>query len=377
MQFPDFLRKCSRRLHADTVCYPLLARFAHGRIATGEQEVRTAYERLTALSPDKGCSCLHSNRLARPAEFDLQIIIPVYNAENFIDECIGSVLSQQTHYSVLTVIINDGSTDMTRQRLKAYEGMNGIVITDQPNGGFSKARNTGLAHLRARYVMFLDADDRLAPGAVEALMDKATVSDSDITEGGYLRFRDEGTEFFHYRHQNCTDTDWNTLYGYPWGKVYKSGLFADVQFPEGYWFEDTLLPYAVHPRATRVTTVPDIVYHYRDHADGISRRSAGLPRNIDALWVTKRMLEDSERLGIPRDERLYHTVLKDFLTNFSRIRGLGSSRTDKDLFIVTADLMRRHFPDIRISDTALRPLEQALRTSDFQAYRLYSLFHSF
>lgn len=377
MQFPDFLRKCSRRLHADTVCYPLLARFAHGRIATGEQEVRTAYKRLTALSPDKGCSCLHSNRLVRPAEFDLQIIIPVYNAENFIDECISSVLSQQTHYSVLTVIINDGSTDTTRQRLKAYEGMNGIVITDQPNGGFSKARNTGLAHLRARYVMFLDADDRLASGAVEALMDKATASDSDITEGGYLRFRDEGTEFFHYRHQNCTDTDWNALYGYPWGKVYKSGLFADVQFPEGYWFEDTLLPYAVHPRATRVTTVPDIVYHYRDHADGISRRSAGLPRNIDALWVTKRMLEDSERLGIPRDERLYHTVLKDFLTNFSRIRGLGSSRADRDLFIVTADLMRRHFPDIRTSDTALRPLEQALRISDFQAYRLYSLFHSF
>ncbi|MDE7377869.1 MAG: glycosyltransferase [Paraprevotella sp.] len=377
MQLPDFLRRCSRRLHADAVCYPLLARFAHGRIATTEQEVQTAYERLAALSPDKGRSCLHSNRLTRPTEFDLQIIIPVYNAENFIDECIGSVLSQQTHYSVLTVIINDGSTDTTRQRLNAYEGMSDIVIIDQPNGGFSKARNTGISTLCARYVMFLDADDRLVPGSVETLMDKATASDSDIVEGGYLRFRNEGTVICRYRHRECAGTDWSTLYGYPWGKVYKAGLFADVQFPEGYWFEDTLLPYAVYPRATRVTTIPNTVYHYRDHADGISRRSAGLPRNIDALWVTKRMLEDSERLGICRDERFYHTVLKDFLTNFSRIRGLRSSRTDKDLFIVTTDLMHRYFPDIRTSDTALRPLELALRASDFQAYRLYCLFHSF
>lgn len=373
----DILRKVSRRLHADSFCYPLLARLVHKRMDIRPTDVQAAVERLAVLSPDRGESCLCTNTILNPAEVDLQIIIPAYNAEDYIDECLRSVVEQQTHYKICIVVVNDGSTDATRHKLKAYEGRPEVIIIDQPNRGFSGARNAGLSLMRGRYVMFLDADDRLAPQAVDNLMDKAEASGADITEGGYQRFRNAESSFFSFRHEETETDDWTKLYSYPWGKVYRATLFADVHFPEGYWFEDTLGPYIVHPRAIRIATVSDIVYYYRDNAQGISRRSTGQARNMDALWVSRRLLEDNELLAIRRDERLYRTVLADFRTNFSRIHSLRSSQTDRDLFVVAVDLLRRHFPDIRVTDSSLHPLEQALRTSDYSAYYFYCLFHSF
>ncbi|MCM1108486.1 MAG: glycosyltransferase family 2 protein [Clostridium sp.] len=377
MFLPLFLRKCSRRLHADALCYSLLAPLMHRRVDTEQDAADRACTQLLGLWPDQGRSCLHANETIRTDMADLQIIIPAYNAERYIAECLRSVTGRQSRYRVIITVINDGSTDGTRRILNDFAHTPGLSVINQPNGGFSRARNAGLSRLHAPYIMFLDADDRLAPGAIDTLMDKAIATGADITEGGYERFRDGEPPFFRFAHTDSTTDDWTVLYSYPWGKVFRAQLFADVHFPEDYWFEDTLLPYIIFPQARRVATVDTVVYHYRDNSEGISRSSVGRPRCLDALWVTRRLLDDCHTLGIPHDNRLYNTVLADIATNFSRIRSLGSPQTDRDLFVVTARLLHRHFPSPPCPAPHLRPLEQALRTSDYHAYYLWCLFHSF
>ena len=77
-------------------------------------------------------------------QYDLQIIIPAYNAEKYIEKCLNSILSQKTQYTYVITVINDGSTDETSQILSKYLDDEHVDIISQSNKGFSEARNRGL-----------------------------------------------------------------------------------------------------------------------------------------------------------------------------------------------------------------------------------------
>lgn len=380
----DLLYRILHRLRAGNLCYRLLSPVAHGRVPCGPADVDAALRRLAALSPDAGRSCLHANAVCAP-EHDLTVIVPAYNAEKYLADCLNSVLEQRTRHSVRVVVVDDGSTDRTPRLLEAYSRRNDVTVITQRNGGFSAARNAALARLQGRYVMFLDADDRLLSGAVDALMDKALALDADIVEGGFERFDDGGRVWKGEVGVAGDGVRASTLSGYPWGKVYKSQLFADVQFPVGYWFEDTLGPYVVYPRALRRAVVSAVVYAYRDNPTGISHRSHGNPRVLDALWVTRRMLADSRSLGIRHDTAFLDMVLTDLRNTYCRVTSLRNRHVSRDLFVALCGLLREHFPavssggpsalseknSVLTADASLHPLEASLRTGDFAAFRLY------
>lgn len=380
----DLLYRILHRLRAGNLCYRLLSPVAYGRVPCGPADVDAALRRLAAFSPDAGRSCLHANAVCAP-EHDLTVIVPAYNAEKYLADCLDSVLEQRTRHSVRVVVVDDGSTDRTPRLLETYSRRPDVTVITQRNGGLSAARNAALARLRGRYVMFLDADDRLLPGAVDALMDKALALDADIVEGGFERFDDGGRVWKGEVGVTGDGVRASTLSGYPWGKVYKSQLFADVQFPIGYWFEDTLGPYVVYPRALRRAVVSAVVYAYRDNPAGISHRSHGNPRVLDALWVTRRMLADSRSLGIRHDTAFLDMVLTDLRNTYCRVTSLRSRHVSRDLFVALCGLLREHFPavssgepsalseknSVLTADASLRPLEVSLRTGDFAAFRLY------
>lgn len=380
----DLLYRILHRLRAGNLCYRLLSPVVHGRVPCGPADVDAALRRLAALSPDAGRSCLHANAVCAP-EHDLTVIVPAYNAEKYLADCLNSVLEQRTRHSVRVVVVDDGSTDRTPRLLEAYSRRDDVTVITQRNGGFSAARNAALARLQGRYVMFLDADDRLLPGAVDALMDKALALDADIVEGGMERFDDGGRVWKGEVGVAGDGVRASTLSGYPWGKVYKSQLFADVQFPVGYWFEDTLGPYVVYPRALRRAVVSAVVYAYRDNLAGISHRSHGNPRVLDALWVTRRMLADSRSLGIRHDTAFLDMVLTDLRNTYCRVTSLRNRHVSRDLFVALCGLLREYFPavssggpsalseknSVLTADASLRPLEASLRRGDFAAFRLY------
>ena len=344
--------------------------FFSSPVTVDDHAVQAAAVRLELLHPDRGRSCLCCNIIDSEPAYDLQVIIPAYNAAPYIAECLESVLTQQTHYRYVVTVVNDGSTDDTPAILQRYASHPNVVVIHQENRGFSGARNAALSHIQGRYITFVDADDRLPQGAIEALMQAADDSAADIVEGGYCRFRGDKVVYtFHHRAEQTAD--WGLLYGYPVGKAYRASLFADVHFPEHYWFEDTICSYILYPRCAKVATIDDVVYDYRINEGGISFTSQGDIRTLDALWVTRRILADSLQCGIPCSVKLYETFLVDVRVNYTRFVSLCDEALHRDIFVATVGLMRHYFPQCHTDNPSLRPLEQALRRGDYGAYRLY------
>ena len=196
-------------------------------------------------------SSLYDNDLSRKDDYDLEIIIPAYNVEQYIDQCLLSVFNQRSKYKCLLMVINDGSTDGTRQRIAKYEHYPDIEIIDQKNAGLAAARNIALRHIRGRYVTFVDSDDWLLPGAIDMLMDTVTKYDADIVEGCFRVFN-SGHFYPGYSHPFELSNRWTgQLQGYACGKVLRAGLFSHFHFPEGYLFEDTLMTLMLFPHCHR------------------------------------------------------------------------------------------------------------------------------
>ena len=123
-------------------------------------------------------------------QYDLSLLVPVYNAKSFLDQCLNSLLNQNTQYKYQIVIVNDGSTDGTDEILHKYENIENVVICKQNNGGISSARNR-LELADGKYVGFIDNDDLVSSDYVEKLVSKAYTSNADVVKCGYTIF-DEG-----------------------------------------------------------------------------------------------------------------------------------------------------------------------------------------
>ena len=145
-------------------------------------DVASALQLLHSYSADPGYSCIHKHEFAAP-DCDVEVIVPCYNVERYVCQCLDSIISQQTHYSFFITIVNDGSTDSTRSHLAKYEHLTNVRVIDQSNTGLSGARNAGIRQAHGRYLLFVDSDDVLVPGAIDSLMRMAEKTIADIVDG--------------------------------------------------------------------------------------------------------------------------------------------------------------------------------------------------
>jgi glycosyltransferase involved in cell wall biosynthesis len=212
-----FIRKNTERELADLVSMTPLE-FLFKRLQTtsdaankAQSEVRSALReaRLMAIpSPTQPRAVEARPRSEEPSAPDLSVIIPAYNTEEFIGECVASVQAQ-TGVSLQIVCIDDGSTDATAEILDALAAKDErISVIHQANGGLSVARNVGLDHASGRYVSFLDSDDVWRfDGAAEAVR-MADDADLDVLMFDAVPFRDAGVDdktwaqFANYYHRS-------------------------------------------------------------------------------------------------------------------------------------------------------------------------------
>ncbi len=121
---------------------------------------------------------------------EVSVIIPAYNVEKYLAECINSVLSQKTLCEI--IIVDDGSTDNTLAVASSFaEKYPFIKVFSQENGGQSTARNKGLKHASGEYVLFLDSDDYLLANALDEIYAVCVEKDLSLIRGGWLSFCDE------------------------------------------------------------------------------------------------------------------------------------------------------------------------------------------
>ena len=247
----------------------------------------------------------------------LTVVVPAYNVEEWVDRCLES-LEAQDFADFEVVCVNDGSTDGTRSRLAAWEGRDPRVrLFDQENGGLSAARNAGIRAARGDYVCFLDADDRLLPGACGRIVAALDQSGADVLVFGARCWPSD---------RDCPD--WLVECLHPRDAVYErfsmdlllkeaSRPFAwrlalrrdflrksGVDFDETVRFgEDQVFCFAVYPRSRRTALISDELYEYQvGRAGSLMTRLEGdfgakmLEHNV----IVRRILADWDGMGILR-----------------------------------------------------------------------------
>ncbi len=325
----------------------------------------------------KSSSLITRDNCWQKSEYNLDIIVPVYNTGVFLEDCIQSVLTQNTKYNYKLFIINDGSTDReTLLTLKKYESDKSgrIVNIHVPNGGIAAARNIGIDKSLGSYLMFLDSDDILMPDAIEGLLSRAIEENADIVEGAYNNVSEKNAILKQFPHSTGTLSGKNDMYGYAWGKVYKRELFSQVRFPE-YNFEDSIVKSILIQLADKKIGIKNVVYGYRRNRKSVSFLSQNNPKSLDSYWITSQINKDRKVLGISNEQSYYEYMLNMVKLTFRR----NIQLEDKyiiDLFDRICDDMEE-FSEYKTQKEGMKDLETAIRTRNFGLFRLWNTMNMF
>ena len=174
---------------------------------------------------------------------DISIIVPIYNAEKYLNKCIDSIINQ-TKKELEIILINDGSTDNSETIIKKYDDKR-IKYFKNKNQGIGKTRNFGIDKATGKYIMFLDSDDFLELNACEKMYEKAEKEKLDIVVCDYYRYFDNGkkeeVKLPDFKNSSLKDNP-NIISEHlsPWAKIYKTDLIKknNIKFVENLKYED-------------------------------------------------------------------------------------------------------------------------------------------
>ncbi len=227
----------------------------------------------------------------------ISIIVPVYNMAQYIDSCIKSILDQ-TYSDFELILIDDGSTDESGFICDNYERkFSQINVIHKENGGLSSARNCGIDVAKGKYLMFVDADDRIHPQTCYFFEKLAEEKHADIVMGKAIERNTFVDDMFPYIN-NCTYKIWtekqNRLkeiyfedkhkYWTAWCKLYRKEMFKDNRFEEGKLYEDNGLIFKLLYDANIVVDIDEIFYFYLINNKGITKKEFS-KKNLDILWA--------------------------------------------------------------------------------------------
>jgi len=217
----------------------------------------------------------------------ISIIIPVYNAETFLAECIESLL-EQTIISAEFIFVNDGSKDSSQILIESYQKNDSrIQLINQENQGVSVARNNGIAAAKGTYIGFLDADDYVENNFYEQLYSNATKYQCEVTVAGFVKEMDG--KFYPYQSpfpQNAVfDAQFskekiipfmlqNDTLNSCWNKLYQADFLKSnqINFPKNVALgEDGLFNFQAFFKANRILFIENSGYFYREVQGSASR----------------------------------------------------------------------------------------------------------
>lgn len=342
-----------------------------GKCVGGKRKyMAEAKVQLQAFHRKSEVNCVVKERVLKP-EYNLQIVVPMHNAQDYVEQCLTSILEQKTKYTYRVILVDDGSTDKTVEIAQKYTSDERVQLIVQENAGAAMARNAGLQTLVADYVMFVDIDDGLKPNAIEVLLDRAYEEDAQIVEGGYEVF-DTKVIFTECHKDAIVKEPCGVLWGYPWGKVIDAKLFCNISFPDGYWYEDTIMSYLIYPRSSKTITIENIVYSYRKNPGGFSHIRGNNAKLLDTYWVMELMLRDMKKLGISPSQSIYEQYLKSILTGCKRMMFMKSDIRRCTLSMYSK-MLSSQWKGYTTQDKRLKGFEKAVQNNRYGVFRLLVL----
>ena len=204
----------------------------------------------------------------------ISVIIPVYNVEEYLNECLDSIVNQ-TIKDIEIICVDDGSTDNSLSILNEYLSKDErfLVIT-QKNLGPSVSRNKGIDSAKGDYITFIDSDDYLLNNDyLEKLYNACEKHNADIAVASIVRGKEKKVKPFLNIDKEEVTTEYKEKLkicdvpelNYVWNKLYRksSWMSAGLRFPEGMYYEDTWLTHKILFYTGKLVGVPKITYFYR------------------------------------------------------------------------------------------------------------------
>ena len=309
---------------------------------------------------------------------DLSIIIPVYNSEKLLRNCMDSIINQKTKYHFEIIAINDGSTDNSLNILKEYSQ---VKVMDKKNEGVAIARNVGLDVAKGKYVAFIDSDDEIHELYVEKLLNKAFEKNADVVKCNYIEYSVSKNEIIKWERHKSESIKGKLnekiveFKGFVWGGIYKRELWSNVRFLPAYWYEDMIIRFIVFRKCERFEYINEDLYRYNNHSNNISKSISKTKnlRCLDHLFLVKHLLEMSETLGLEKDVALYKILLQELGSLlWLRTRDL-SEKVKRDVFIMACDIIEKHKIVCNL-EFGEKYLEKSFETKSFILWKLCSIY---
>lgn len=296
-------------------------------------------------------------------KINISVIVPVYNVEAYVRECIDSLLAQDMPGLEL-IFVNDGSTDGSRGILEEYSRMyDNVIVIDQENSGQSVAKNNGVKAASGKYISFVDADDIMMEGALRVLFDKAEQNSCPMVVGGVMLYWAETGRMKHYDSLHVSENRRYSgkdicgmllreeLHCVMHAKIYRRDCWLGhgVSFPAGQIYEDMLPAFSIVMACGECMFVDRPCYKYRMRED--SSVAVTTPKKVrdllKSLGDVKRFVLDN---NIVQDES--DPLLMSFDVNYGiYATQLNSRLTGGEDFSREIDGLEHHFCKVILSSS--------------------------
>lgn len=312
----------------------------------------------------------------------ISVIVPVYNVEKYLRQCLDSVVNQ-TYRDLEILIVDDGSTDSSGAICDEYKDKR-IQVYHTENHGLSAARNYALDRAHGDYIAFLDSDDWLEETALGQFITIAESTNADIVACRFFqeyvdkRIEPGGidTEFI-VKDSDVLDTMLidRKLTEDVWNKFYRASLFESIRYPEGRIFEDKATTYKLLQKATALAYTPSYLIHYRNRANSLSNIHS--MKSLVDYWVVYRERYDVlSRISEP----YYRVALSECIGAVSRMWRwyAGCTEEEKKEAKKYLDEMRRfvevHRKEV-LSGEYSRHAKAACYYAKYQSSLVFKLLH--
>lgn len=208
----------------------------------------------------------------------ISIIVPIYNVEMYLEECINSLI-HQTYSNIEIILIDDGSSDSSGKICDKYKKIdNRIRVVHKENGGVSSARNAGIRLVNTKYISFVDPDDYVSEQFIEKLYNSLVDNSADIAVCNFFTIREKNIIEDRKIKNNSLNQEEalrllvkdEIMSSYLWNKMFKKELFENLQFDIGYRYEDIRIMHKIFLKAKKIVMIEDSLYYYRIRMDSIT-----------------------------------------------------------------------------------------------------------
>lgn len=305
----------------------------------------------------------------------ISVIVPVYNVEKYLDECISSICSSSIN-DIEILLIDDGSTDTSGKKCEEWANKDSrIKVYHKPNGGLSDARNYGLKFAHGEFIAFVDSDDKISPNMLEDLLSSCIRYATQVAICDVWLWNpdlNETKKINDLPHTGIHLIDFskysNIYHNTAWRKLYNKSLFDDnTMFPKGIIHEDIGFWWIIMSKIKNISIVNKPLYYYRQN-------------NKNSICAEKNMIRHASDtilsylygldLGL---KNIDETRKQEYLNAFTRqyLINTDTSAINKDAIKANNNILRKIKKNVKNQPPEIKKLY--LSHNDINVYKLISI----